>query len=1409
MSQALPDNTAPTSPRRPHWPWVVGGVALLLGLLVVGSLAFWRSDAGLRWALGQVPGLTVNGLSGRPDGGRFGADRVEWRSGDTRVAVDGLSWRALDWSLRPYPGAWLRIELVDPRAERIRVTTRKLKSDPTPAPTDLRLPFELVAKNLQVGQVQIDDLPTATQLGADLHLGAERGALHQIGRLSARVQGVRIDGNAEVATGSGLALRGAWKVATPDAAAAPWSADISLGGSVARPDIAARLQTASGANATVDATLQPFLPWPLAALQAQTQDLDLSVLSAGLPTTRLNGRAVVQSSARNEPVRAEIDLVNAVPGPWNEGRLPLRRLQATVQSRPDDLRTIEIPSLTLQLAGTADTADDAGRLSGSGRWQGQALTLDLQLANLRPSRLDARAPRMNLSGPLKLALDGLPAPQPANATPPGAAVPAAPLTARIETELRGSLLQPTRRAVRVAGVATLTAPADGRMQLMVERLDLAAGDARASLRADVARDVQRLWRIATEGTFAQFDPAVWWPGNAPAALTRRPSRLNGLWKADLALPDAALASPPAALAQALRGDARIEVQPSRLAGMPFDAVATLRATDAASRVDASLRLAQNRAAAQFDRPARGASDRWQLEIDAPALGALAPLAALVPGAEAWLPSAGAIKGRAQARGAWPTLETTGELQVRDARAPSWRVGSADARWTATTGRIDAPLTMTLAARQIATGEQRIDSLNARVDGSLRQHRLTLDATSPVRLPAWTDAAPGDPGAADGTALQLTANGGWQPGATAGAGVWMGRIGELRAAPRRTGATPWAMARDIVLRLRLDPNRGGLVEAAAEPGSLALLGATLRWSQARYAAATATATATGAAPTIDLVARLEPMPVVPWLARLQPDIGWSGDLRVRADIDLHRARTLTGSVVLERADGDLSVKVRETLRPAGLTQLRLALTANDRDWQLTEAVVGTGLGELSGAQTLRLAPNETFPGPATALAGQARLRANELGSWSPLLPAGWRIGGQLQADATFAGTLGQPVINGRVTGSGLSVKNLFEGIDVRDGTLAATLAGTEARIERLVLHDAEKGEIRVEGRASFGATPSARLTVEADKFRVLNRLDRRVVASGRAEVSLVGERIGVDGRFVIDEGLIGLAQADAPKLDSDVFVFNRRADIAAAARRSAGSSASTQVKAPTSPFSKTDVQLTLGMGDQLRVRGRGLDTLVKGELLITTPQGQLAVNGTLRAEAGTFAAYGQNLAIVRGVVLFNGDPTAPRLDILAVRPDIDTRVGVTVQGSALTPRIRLYSDDDLSDMDKLSWLVIGREPSQLGGADTALLQRAALALAAGEGGGSNSFIKQLGLDELSVSGVGSGDLSQAVVSVGKQISKNLFIGYEHGLNAATGAWQLVYRIARQFTLRAKSGDESSIDAVYTWRWNGRTPPRRVP
>uniref|UniRef100_UPI00355A99C0 translocation/assembly module TamB domain-containing protein n=1 Tax=Piscinibacter sp. TaxID=1903157 RepID=UPI00355A99C0 len=99
----------------------------------------------------------------------------------------------------------------------------------------------------------------------------------------------------------------------------------------------------------------------------------------------------------------------------------------------------------------------------------------------------------------------------------------------------------------------------------------------------------------------------------------------------------------------------------------------------------------------------------------------------------------------------------------------------------------------------------------------------------------------------------------------------------------------------------------------------------------------------------------------------------------------------------------------------------------------------------------------------------------------------------------------------------------------------------------------------------------------------------------------------------------------------------------------------------------------------------------------------------------------------------------------------------------------------------------------------LLQRAAIALLSGENDGVTSqFMKTLGLDDVSLRQT-DGEVRETVVSLGRQLSRRWYVGYERGLNATTGTWQLIYRVARRFTLRAQSGLDNSLDVIWTWRW----------
>ena len=377
-----------------------------------------------------------------------------------------------------------------------------------------------------------------------------------------------------------------------------------------------------------------------------------------------------------------------------------------------------------------------------------------------------------------------------------------------------------------------------------------------------------------------------------------------------------------------------------------------------------------------------------------------------------------------------------------------------------------------------------------------------------------------------------------------------------------------------------------------------------------------------------------------------------------------------------------------------------------------------------------------------------------------------------------------------------MRNFLQGVNVSEGDVLISLQGSSARIERFTAR-AGAGNIRLEGNASLGEAPKAQVKLTADKFQLLGRVDRRIVASGQAQLRLDKETLALDGDFNVDEGLIDFTRSDAPTLASDVEVVRAKGVASPAA---AASAAASPVNGPTSASGRNvALNLNVTLGERLRVRGRGLDTGLRGDMKITSPGGRMTVNGSVRTADGTYAAYGQKLTIDRGVISFNGPVDNPRLDIEATRPNIDIRVGVIVSGTAANPRIRLFSEPEMREIDKLSWLVMGRASDGLGRNDTALLQRAALALLAGEKGGvTDQITKAIGLDDVSVRQT-DGAVRETFVSLGKQLSSRWYVAYERGLNATTGNWQLIYRIAQRFTLRAQAGDDNSIDVIWTWRW----------
>ncbi|OGB00032.1 MAG: hypothetical protein A3E25_21750 [Burkholderiales bacterium RIFCSPHIGHO2_12_FULL_69_20] len=1391
----------------------------LAALLVVGATALvaWRHEAVLPWLLQRVPGLQASGVQGTLATGSLRIAKLDWQ-------LPGNAGRLQLWQLQvdggrmallPRPGVKGAVLLGRVQAARLQFDSAPPTGKPLQAPVDLHLPIDLRVDQLQIDEVQIDQWPLVQQARAALSLGAKAGLQHRIDDLSLTLEAgsdqasrpVQLSGSLAVATGAPLEVTADLQARRPMAPA--WQGTLKASGPLARLAAEARLTGEARADAPADAappslqaraTLLPFAAWPLGALSLQTQALDLAALSAALPQTRLSGDAEIQTHGLDQPATAVITLVNALPGAWDTGRLPVQRLRLQASGEPRQTDRLVLDQFELQLANAVGAAGAAGRVTGQGRWLADTLALDLQIDQLLPARLHRSAAAISLGGPLKLRAQGLPlGPATAGAAPP---------TLALDGTLTGRWLAGGTAASRPSVSLRLVADGSAR-HLKITQAEARAGDALARLSGQAQIEAGG-WRLRGQAALAHFDPRPWWPGAEGSAWRRGPHRLTAQAQANLLVRAPAGPTAPSGslaidrLLAAVNGDASIAVQDSQLAGVPVAGELRLHSAGPAAQVDGQLTLAGNRLTLQGQGGgALPADDRWHAVLKASDLARLAPLAplfdALAPGSAAAWPRAGSLSAEVQTQGRWPALRSEGALQVQGLALTGLAVRSASLDWRHGE-QLDDPMQVRLKAGGLRSGTQQIDQLTARLDGTLRSHAISLLVDSPVRPPAWAENLLGPAGS--GTRLEAEARGQWQS-AIAGAGS-AGRYNvqglQLQGGARdaQGGSRPWLAAQGLTGELLLGPT-GALQSLQLAPGRVQLLSTALNWRELRWQAAVGAKP--GAQPDpgrLDVAAELETIDLARLLARLQPEMGWSGNLTLGGRIEIHSADRLDADIVLERGSGDLSVTddLGQT-RALGLTDLRVALSAHDGLWQLAQGLAGRRVGTLAGAQVLRTTPERHWPPGHAPLQGVLEARVADLGVWGAWIPPGWRLSGALDTIAQFSGTLAAPQVNGAMRGSGLGVRNVLQGVSLSEGELALVLEGDNARIERFDFKGGD-GQLTLTGGATLGAQPRATLRLVADHFRVLGRLDRRLVATGQANLALDAERLRLDGAFTVDEGLFDIGRGDAPALDADVTVTH---SVTPATANGNGRGADNARPAtPTPPvLRQAQVDLKIGLGEQLRLRGRGVDTGLRGDLQLSTPGGKLAINGTVRTQDGRYAAYGQKMEIVRGRFIFSGEPDNPRLDVLAIRPNLDVTVGVLVDGLAHNPRIRLYSEPEMAEYDKLSWLVMGRSPDGLGTADTALLQRAAFALLAGDTPGpTDQLLDAIGLTDFSLRQT-EGTTRDTIVTLGKQLSRRWYVGYERSMQATTGTWQLIYRIAQRFTLRAQSGAENAVDLIWSWRW----------
>ncbi len=1455
---AEPVRTRPLPVRR--W-WSRGHLLIGALLALVVALAALLASlpygtAGTRWLLNWVApvfGLQAESPQGALMDPDFALERlvIELQPG-LSLDLEQPRWQGMRWRWQPREGdvaghPALQAAHVSARRATLR-DSRPRSPDPLTLPAQLTLPFALDVERVELAELALPDrlAQPLTDLSGRLHLAPGRSGVHRADRLQARWDRLQLEtgklalqADAPMTLSAHVDLRPADPRPAdpaPGPALPDWRLQASADGPLADFRITAELR-AAGQSLDGHARIQPTLAMPLTQLSADLSALDLGALASNLPRTALTGRIDLQldpapAGRAAEPLHLQVRLDNALSGDWQDRRLPVHRLLLDARG---DLRQVDQGRVgALQLSLGSPRAP-AGTLSATGRWaligQGRERRIDIdlnaELANLQPQRLAPASPPLQVGGPLTLQL-GLP-------WPDGGTAPRG-FQAHGQTRLTGQLIGAGLPAV------TLALEADAsEQQLRIDSLQADAGGARLTANGTLARRAGQLalqWR----STLRDFDPAIWWPRAAlqnPAdaldrLLAAGPHRLNGTLDADVALPAKAGRDLPA-LGQ-LRGQARLALQPGIWAGVPLSGALELDGTPQAASALSQAHMRLNlelgapehatRLALSGDIDPVGTRDHWQFSTDSSDLAVFNPWLRLIDPARAVV-----LAGRGDAEltldGRWPQLASRGRVQIPELSGSGiGRLAGLKGQWQVGTGANDpVEIDGGIDEAELAGWRLRRATLQTTGRGEAHQLRARIDeltrrvaAGNGNGNGAGNGASNGNGnGASNGTgtaltplATELDTAGGWQIDLRSARLVWQGRIERFelreRDTPRSLTAASLTGNSGLLprpLRLTLDPTRITLDQSPARTdltlgetrahfGDIHLALRQFSWQQDR--------SGPESIERLSLRSQLDAIEVAPILQRMQPGFGWGGDLRIGGHIDLQAGPerfALDASV--HRESGDLRVTDPDNPKNPqrlGLADLRLALNAQDGRWRLTQRISGGNLGRLDGEQSLQTDRAAWWPDRQAVVDGRMDLQIAQLGNWGRWLPAGWRLSGRLGGNARIAGKLGQPELSGELVGQRIAVRNLLQGVDWNDAQMQVRFDGARARIDTLSLRAGE-GRATATGELTLGESPRLTLQARADKFAALQRVDRRLVVSGDALLKLDGRGTALSGSLKADEGRIDFSNDDAPSLADDVDV--QRPEEAAA--RAAAQQRDPRIN---------QVDLKLDLGPSFMLKGRGLNTRLAGDLRLTSPGNKFALTGVIRTDEGTYAAYGQKLEVDRGVITFIGQPENPRLDIEATRSDLeDVRVGVLITGTAQAPRVRLFSSPTMTDTDKLSWLLLGRASDGLGRTDLALLQRAAFALLTGEQD-SPSLIERIGLDELSVRQAETGDTRETVVTLGKQLSRRWFVGYERSLNAAAGNWQLIYRAAQRFTLRALSGNENALDLIWTWKWGDDVlPPELLP
>ena len=502
-------------------------------------------------------------------------------------------------------------------------------------------------------------------------------------------------------------------------------------------------------------------------------------------------------------------------------------------------------------------------------------------------------------------------------------------------------------------------------------------------------------------------------------------------------------------------------------------------------------------------------------------------------------------------------------------------------------------------------------------------------------------------------------------------------------------------------------------------------------------------------------------LAPWSRTLRTTLVLTGNFTVD-----QRGGVLRGDVNVHRDAGDVVLSGVSDL-PLALTDLRVEAHAENNRIRASARATSSSLGEVRATvatEAVRSAQGWALPASAP-LAIEAQGDFASVAWLGPLIDPAVSVSGTMTLRAAGQGTVGEPRIDGAIEGKALSLRMPSTGIALTDGEISTTVANDRVVVKALRFKGGD-GFLAVNGEASLRKGTSAQLRIEARKLLLVNRRDAKLELDATGDVTLAEGTVRLKGDARIIEGHLDLLRkAGMPSLAPDIHVKSEK-----------------PAPPPRQPM-RIFVDVTTDFGDRFAVTAHNLGvgdnaalkTLsgdfkarIAGKIRTLSNEKQIPqTTGQLRVIDGAYTALGRSFRVERGNLSFVGPINNPSLDIFVApavtKLQFTPEVGISITGTAQAPRVRLVSQPDMPETEKLSWLLFGR------------------------GGQSFDFAV----------GATTGQIASPAAEFGWQLSQKLYVAYEQGATGTANIVRFYSQLTDRIAIQLGTGDANSLFLLYTF------------